>query len=208
MGKLVRVYDPDETERRINLILPDAVCPGLLEFMSELPYGNDTPLIRGVFYQWFVQHRDAGTLDEALSDALSGPGGLIAIGSKGARDQIVTKSRKRAPRQRSARGGGHHPTAAQPEQISESPSTLVPDHHRDQVLAQPAPGSLQTAVPDVHSPMTSDPIKDADPTSPVAVQSTEDHSLTVAQMDVGNSNGLNPDAEQIALLNSMGAMFP
>ncbi|SBW85409.1 hypothetical protein PVE_P0371 (plasmid) [Pseudomonas veronii 1YdBTEX2] len=42
MAKLVRVYDPDETERRINLTLPDAVCPGLLEFMSELPYGNDT----------------------------------------------------------------------------------------------------------------------------------------------------------------------
>ncbi|GAB0084323.1 hypothetical protein TOC8172_40360 [Pseudomonas syringae] len=72
MAKLVRVYDPDETERRINLILKEAVCPGLLEFMSELPYGMDTPLIRGVFYQWFKKHSEEGTLDESFKQSFVG----------------------------------------------------------------------------------------------------------------------------------------
>ncbi|RFQ05745.1 hypothetical protein [Pseudomonas putida] len=101
MAKLIRVYDPNETERKINLNIPEDVCPGLLEFMSELPYGKDTPLIRGVFYQWFLSHSEAGTLDEALNIALAGPGGMIATGRQSKRESAAPPSRKkRVPRQR------------------------------------------------------------------------------------------------------------
>lgn len=129
MAKLVRVYDPDETERRINLILKDAVCPGLLEFMSELPYGNETPLIRGIFYQWFLEHCEAGTLDDALNDALSGPGGLISIGSQGTREPPSARHRKRVPKQRSvtAKPGGRQPATVHSDEPVLSHSTVVQD---------------------------------------------------------------------------------
>lgn len=74
MPKLIRVFDPDEPERRINLVIAEATCPGALEFLAEMPYRTETPLIRGVLYQWFIKHRDAGTLDDAIEEALAGPG--------------------------------------------------------------------------------------------------------------------------------------
>ncbi|WP_425953091.1 hypothetical protein [Ralstonia pseudosolanacearum] len=80
MAKLIRVFDPEETERRINLVIPRAACPGLLEFLAEMPYRTETPLIRGIVSQWYIKHRDAGTLDEAINEALEGTGGLIEAG--------------------------------------------------------------------------------------------------------------------------------
>ena len=101
MAKLIRVYDPNETERKINLNIPEDVCPGLLEFMSELPYGKDTPLIRGVFYQWFLSNNAAGTLDQALNAALAGPGGMIPTGRQSRRESAEPPARKkRVPKQR------------------------------------------------------------------------------------------------------------
>ncbi|TCV51456.1 hypothetical protein [Pseudomonas sp. 460] len=210
MAKLVRVYDPDETERRINLILPDAVCPGLLEFMSELPYGNDTPLIRGVFYQWFIQHSEAGTLDDALNKVLSGPGGLISVGSKGARDPIGARPRKRIPKQRSvtAKGGSHKPSVGQSEQASASQTTLVQDPQPAQPLAQPAQELLRPAETDPRLSGATDQSVEVHAPSPPGVQPTDEHSLTVAQMNVGDGRSQMPDADQIALLNTMGTLFP
>ena len=211
MAKLVRVYDPDETERRFNLILKDAVCPGLLEFMSELPYGNDTPLIRGVFYQWFIQHSEAGTLDEALNAVLSGPGGLISVGSQGTREPLSTRPRKRIPKQRSvtAKPGMRLPTTGQTEGAAASQSTVVLDPPPVQPTAHPAHQELpRPAEPDLHLPGSEEPqAVEVQAPSPAALPPTPDHSLTVAQMDIVG-DGQMPDEEQVALLNSMGAMFP
>jgi len=213
MAKLVRVYDPDETERRINLILPDAVCPGLLEFMSELPYGNDTPLIRGVFYQWFLQHSEAGTLDDALNNVLSGPGGLISVGSKGTRESPSARHHKRVPKQRSVtakasgrqQATGHsvepalpYSTAAQDSQPASQPPAQPqpPEPHRYTETDLPVPGisaAQTTAVPAPSTP---------------SLEPADQHPLPVAQMDVVDDGGQVPDAEQVALLNSMGTMFP
>jgi hypothetical protein len=213
MAKLVRVYDPDETERRINLILKDAVCPGLLEFMSELPYGNDTPLIRGVFYQWFIQHSEAGTLDDALNKVLSGPGGLISVGSQGAREPLNARPRKRIPKQRSvtAKAGGRPPATGHSEEPALSNSAVThdpqpalqppsepqpPEAHRHTDSDLPVPGIAAAQAAVVPAP------------SPPALQPAEEHPLPVAQMNVVDVGGQMPDAEQVALLNSMGAMFP
>jgi hypothetical protein len=213
MAKLVRVYDPDETERRINLILPDAVCPGLLEFMSELPYGNDTPLIRGVFYQWFIQHSEAGTLDDALNKVLSGPGGLISVGGKGARDPINSRPRKRIPKQRSvtAKPGGRQSAAAHASEPAQSDSTLTKD---SQPVAQPAT-QPQPSEPrghtETHLPAPGQPAgqASADPApSPLTLQHQNEHPLSVAQTSVVDDGGQMPDSEQVALLNAMGTMFP
>lgn len=213
MAKLVRVYDPDETERRINLILPDAVCPGLLEFMSELPYGNDTPLIRGVFYQWFIQHSEAGTLDDALNEVLSGPGGLISVGGKGARDPINSRPRKRIPKQRSvtAKPGGRQTAAVHTEEPGPSDSTLAQDAQPAiQPAAQPQPIEPQVhAKADLPAPVQPAGQASADPApSPLTLQHQNEHPLPVAQTSAGDGAGQMPDAEQVALLNSMGTMFP
>lgn len=77
MAKLVRLFDPNEPERRINLVIQEDACPGLLEFLSSMPYRTETPLLRGIIYQWFLMNRDAGTLDEAIQSALEGVGGLM-----------------------------------------------------------------------------------------------------------------------------------
>ncbi|WP_173678026.1 MULTISPECIES: hypothetical protein [unclassified Pseudomonas] len=213
MAKLVRVYDPDETERRINLILPDAVCPGLLEFMSELPYGNDTPLIRGVFYQWFIQHSEAGTLDDALNKVLSGPGGLISVGSKGAREPLSARPRKRVPKQRSvtAKAGGRQPVTGHSDEPALSYSTVAQDLQPAlQPPAQPQPPEPHQQT-ETDLPLPGIPAAQATvvPASPLpALQPADQHPLPVAQMGVVVDGGQLPDAEQVALLNSMGAMFP
>ncbi|HJV84548.1 MAG TPA: hypothetical protein VJ698_03665 [Noviherbaspirillum sp.] len=75
MAKILRVYDPSVTIRRVPLVIQDASCPGLVEFLSKLAYGTETPLIRGVLYQWFLAHQAAGTLDQAAAEVLDGPGG-------------------------------------------------------------------------------------------------------------------------------------
>ncbi|VVP60413.1 hypothetical protein [Pseudomonas fluorescens] len=213
MAKLARVYDPDETERRINLILKDAVCPGLLEFMSELPYGNETPLIRGVFYQWFIHHSDAGTLDDALNNVLSGAGGLIAVGSQGTREPHSARNRKRVPKQRSVtvKAGGRQPATGSSDEPALSYSTVAQDPQPAlQPPAQPQPPEphqqTESDLPEPGIPATEPTVVPAP--SPPALQPADQHPLPVAQMDVVNDTGQMPDAEQVALLNSMGTMFP
>jgi hypothetical protein len=213
MAKLVRVYDPDETERRINLIIREAVCPGLLEFLSELPFGNETPLIRGVFYQWFMQHSEAGTLDDALNHVLSGPGGLMSIGSQGNSEPPSARHRKRVPKQRSvtAKAGGRTPASVNSDEPAASNSTVVQD-------SQPAsPPPAQPQPPEPHRQTETDlpvpglPVAQAavvPAPSPQALQPADQHPLLVAQMDVADDGDQLPDAEQVALLHSMGAMFP
>ncbi len=77
MATLVRTHDPSITVRRIPLVVQESAAPGLVQFLNTLQYGTETPLIRGVLYQWYLTHKAAGTLDQAISDVLSGPGGRV-----------------------------------------------------------------------------------------------------------------------------------
>lgn len=78
MAKIIRVHDSSVTERRIHLVIQESSCPGLIEFMSKLEYGTETPLIRGVVYQWFLTNRAAGKLNAAVESALAAPGGVTS----------------------------------------------------------------------------------------------------------------------------------
>jgi membrane carboxypeptidase/penicillin-binding protein PbpC len=73
MARIIRQYDPTETLRRITIEIKEANCPGLLEFLSQLPYGHESSLLRAVTYQWFLEHQ--GNLDQAIANALCGLGG-------------------------------------------------------------------------------------------------------------------------------------
>jgi hypothetical protein len=76
MARYVKQYDPSETYRRLGVEIREAHCPGLLEFMSSLPVGVEGPAMRAVFYQWFLENEQNGTLVEALEIVVNGPGGL------------------------------------------------------------------------------------------------------------------------------------
>ncbi|RJT88181.1 hypothetical protein D6T65_19355, partial [Arthrobacter frigidicola] len=146
MAKLIRVYDPNETERKINLNIPEDVCPGLLEFMSELPYGKDTPLIRGVFYQWFLSNNAAGTLDQALNAALAGPGGMIPTGRQSRRESAEPPARKkRVPKQREV--------TARPGTVKASEILVHPEPQ-----APAAPAIPPHVAEEVHSPRQPEPV--------------------------------------------------
>lgn len=76
MAKIIKVYDPSETKRRFAVDIQEDHCPGFLEFMTKLPYGNESALIRAVVYQWYATHQAKGTLEKAVLAALNGTGGL------------------------------------------------------------------------------------------------------------------------------------
>ncbi|MBV0882159.1 hypothetical protein KTQ42_23055 [Noviherbaspirillum sp. L7-7A] len=76
MARYIKQYDPNETHRRIGIEVQEERCPGLLEFLASLPMGVETPAIRAVFYQWYLEHVQNDTLGEALEKAISGPGGV------------------------------------------------------------------------------------------------------------------------------------
>lgn len=207
MAKLIRVYDPDETERRINLILKEAVCPGLLEFMSELPCGMDTPLIRGVFYQWFIKHSEEGSLDEALNNVLSGPAGLISLGSQATRERPNARLRKRVTKQRTvtAKAGARQST---PGHLVEP----VVSHMTGTIESQPAlPAPVEPdrliETSQLASEATSSQNAVAQASPSPALPEADQHPLPVAQVDVTAGEQL-PDADQVALLQTMGNLFP
>lgn len=222
MAKLIRVYDPSETERKINLNIPEDICPGLLEFMSELPYGKDTPLIRGVFYQWYLQHNEAGTLDEALNEALSGPGGMIATGRQSRREIPAPPVRKkRIPKQRevTARPGVSRTTSG--GAITDVPTPALPDNqpsapeenrlpseqtanHRQSTDSGQQPE--QSTLPAESVLTGAAPGNGSDPQA-VVDQQTQEPAAPVSDVEAAPLSDQQPTPEQMAALNSMGDMF-
>ncbi|WP_236186201.1 hypothetical protein [Pseudomonas juntendi] len=196
MAKLIRVYDPNETERKINLNIPEDVCPGLLEFMSELPYGKDTPLIRGVFYQWFLSHSEAGTLDEALNNALAGPGGMIATGRQSKRESAAPPSRKkRVPRQREITA---KPGAVKAPAVAPPSGPLTP--------AEPMEPAL--VVEEVRPPLQPEPVG-TQSGAPLHTGAVEAHALSVpvaTPPDYGMDARDSLIDQQPQLLSSAGAL--
>lgn len=77
MARIHKHHDPDQTRRAFTFIITEQNCPGLLHFLAELPFRAESALVRGVVYQWFRQHLENGTLDEAAQEVLAGPGGEI-----------------------------------------------------------------------------------------------------------------------------------
>lgn len=68
MSSLVKVFDPNTTKRPVTVVYTEETCPGLLEFFSTLPYRTESSLIRTIVHDWFVSHREAGTLDAAVAE--------------------------------------------------------------------------------------------------------------------------------------------
>lgn len=76
MARYTKNFDPEETYRRIAVDIQEEHCPGLLEFLSTLPFGQEGPGFRAIVYQWFLARTADGTLKHAFEGVISGPGGL------------------------------------------------------------------------------------------------------------------------------------
>jgi hypothetical protein len=76
MARYIKQFDPEETHRRIAVDIQEAHCPGLLEFLSTLPFGHEGPGLRAIVYQWFLAREADGTLHDAFEAVVGGPGGL------------------------------------------------------------------------------------------------------------------------------------
>ncbi|MBV0881609.1 hypothetical protein KTQ42_20215 [Noviherbaspirillum sp. L7-7A] len=141
MAKFLRQYDPSETKRRVTIEISEENCPGMLEALSVLPYGHETPLIRAVFYQWLLDRQAEGLQDEAMLAALAGPGGRpdgrrpnkMAMGSNLPTRRPVNKATK--------------PTRSLVH-LAQEPSRNDPAHMQNTVLvssiSSPAASSLST----------------------------------------------------------------
>lgn len=76
MARFIKQFDPEETQRRIAVEIQESHCPGLLEFLSTLQYGQEGPGLRAIVYQWFLDREADGTLHSAFETVVNGPGGL------------------------------------------------------------------------------------------------------------------------------------
>jgi hypothetical protein len=70
MPSLVKVFDPEVTRRQLTFVVSEESTPGLMEFFASLPYRTEAALIRTVMYEWFVTQKEAGTLDDAVTNIL------------------------------------------------------------------------------------------------------------------------------------------
>lgn len=203
MPKLIRVFDPDETERRITMEVSEANCPDLLSFLSEMPYRTETPLIRGVFYQWFLQHKEAGTLDAAVDVALHGLGGLIEDArpaepvkrgrpSKARRPRTVTPRVVAAPR-------SHAPAQpTQQEPLQRAAITAPPDnkYQEDQPINR-----NEAVAPTVNQPLAPPATIASQPVAPATGQPPRAAEPALVQLPTVI------DADALAALDGMDTMF-
>lgn len=162
MAKLVRLFDPNEPERRINLVIQEDACPGLLEFLASMPYRTETPLLRGIIYQWFVMNRDAGTLDEAIQSALEGVGGLMKSHAETAPPKKPGPGRPRTRAIRTPRAIAARPMARSKVSQAEQPAKADSPHQ--------APNQSPGVAPEVsrHEPSAAVDPEVAPVNSPVA----------------------------------------
>jgi hypothetical protein len=139
MARLVRVHDPDDGERRVTTVLKYDQIPETLEFLASLPYGAESPFIRGLLHQWVLKHKDSPTLDDEITAVLNGPGGRITA-------TVLARARHAIVR------AGHREThrPAMPAQAPGSKSSSVVDASKPAHRAMTsAPSGVAAAHPAV-----------------------------------------------------------
>lgn len=95
MARYIKQFDPEEMHRRIAVDIQEAHCPGLLEFLSTLPFGHEGPGLRAIVYQWFLAREADGTLHDAFEAVVCGPGGLSGSRLPKTKSQAKTRASTR-----------------------------------------------------------------------------------------------------------------
>ena len=96
MVRYIKQFDPEETHRRIVMDIHESHCPGLLEFLSRLPFGYEGPGFRAIVYQWFLARQADGTLHDAFETVVGGPGGLSGTRAPKAKVQAAKRPSTKA----------------------------------------------------------------------------------------------------------------
>lgn len=64
----------DKKVHWLNLRYTEQQCPGMREILAMAPKDQQSALARGILYQWCLVHQQQGTLIQAMTAALNGPG--------------------------------------------------------------------------------------------------------------------------------------
>lgn len=170
MSSVVKVFDPEVTRRQMTFVVAEETTPGLMEFFASLPYRTEAALIRTVMYEWFLSQKEAGTLDDAVTNIL----GLEL-------QQPLRSVRRTAPRaqrktiQNSSRSGA--PTATKRPARESQTSLQRPESHPRVQAGQTHAPHQQTAHEMPLAPSTPHPGTTAAASStsaPVAVLEDKD----------------------------------
>ena len=153
MARYIKQFDPEEKHRRIAVDIQEAHCPGLLEFLSTLPFGHEGPGLRAIVYQWFLAREADGTLHGAFGAVVCGPGGLSGPRLPKTKSQAKTRASTRPAVQavRSKRA----PQAA-PEVAEQAPRTSVqelpPPIHAPRIVHTQSTSDTPVQLPQPREP--------------------------------------------------------
>lgn len=67
-------HSDDKKVHWLNLRYTEQQCPGMREILAMAPKDQQSALARGILYQWCLVHQQQGTLMQAMTAALNGPG--------------------------------------------------------------------------------------------------------------------------------------
>lgn len=163
MARYIKQFDPEETHRRIAVDIQEGHCPGLLEFLSTLPFGHEGPGLRAIVYQWFLAREAEGTLSDAFEAVVSGPGGLSGTRLPKTKVQGTKRASSRPVAQviRAKRATRSAPEAATPDISSpihvagvqellppvSAPANVQAQTASDQIVRLQEPKEIATAPP-------------------------------------------------------------
>lgn len=114
----------------LNVRYTDEQCPGMREVLSSAPMDQQSALVRGILYQWCLMHKQSGTLEQAMTNVLNGPG------VNGRRRRRKDDAQAQAPKTTAAAT----PPVDHKQALSPAPATAPP-------APPPAPAATITSEP-------------------------------------------------------------
>lgn len=130
MPKIVKVFSEDEVRRQVHFILQEHQAPGLLRFLSSLPYGAEGAWWRGVAALWLQEYAQAPDLEAKICAVMAAGGGDGAASH--------TSRKQRAPRKTPALATNRMAATPRASAISVAAQPLP---------ATPAPNYLAASQP-------------------------------------------------------------
>lgn len=188
MSRIVKVFDPNITKRPVTVFYTEDACPGLLEFFSTLPYRSESSLIRTIVHDWFVSHKEAGTLDAAVAEIL----GQAACPPKRIAKRTPPKAVQPATRSR------RHPSAV--ADASGHQSNERQQGRSMVVIEQPEP-NLQTTSE--HNVTIESSVADAAEADHRSMEPKVDPGPSSRSMDAGHSQNRSEILESLSFLDNL-----
>lgn len=139
-----------KTVHWLNLRYTEQQCPGMNEILGMAPKEQQSALVRGILYQWCLEHQEKGTLTQAIITTLNGAG---VKGQRGLRRSTRKQADKptRSKEQRPM-AIGQTPTQSPTTEPAVTETVQVkqpqPSQHLEQAQEQQAQPSIESTAAD------------------------------------------------------------